>query len=280
MLNGRRTPLLLIFALGYVFLFQIPLGLSSFEAENCERGFINSEEECDPFFYKAKELKRDGELNRFYFYDFESWDEDWPQFFVDTNVVFNTAYGYQRAPAIVWGGGNYLVVWEEYLSNYYSLFEENIYCARVSPDGEILDSVRIPVSTAPEDQYEPSAAYDGTNYFVVWHDTRAGNYDIYGARVTLYGEVIDPEGIPICTTAHDEVAPSIAWDGTNYLVVWYGMQAGDSTVSIYGARVTPQGEVLDTDPIFISNDTLHSNYCPDVAWDGTNYLVVWEDGGG
>jgi hypothetical protein len=44
--------------------------------------------------------------------------------------------------------------------------------------------------------------------------------------------------------------------------------------------VSPQGEILDECPLFVSNDTLTANYNPEVAWDGTNYLVVWEDEGG
>ncbi|KPK76619.1 MAG: hypothetical protein AMJ89_03835 [candidate division Zixibacteria bacterium SM23_73] len=276
MLDCKKIIFMAVFALGYVFLSQMAFGMDPFDIEKCNKETISSKAKPDHFSFERTDEKLKREQNRFCFIDSESW----PQFFIDTSIVYDWAYGYQRRPAIVWGGGNYLVVWGHYFSNYYLIDEKNIYFTRVSSDGEILDSIRVPISDGPEDQYVPSAAWDGTNYFVVWQDSRSGNHDIYGAKVTIDGEILDPDGIPVCTTGYDDASPAVAWDGTNYLVVWYGAQDGDSTASIYGVRVTPEGEILDSRPIFISGDTLHSNLNPAIAFDGTNYLVVWEDGGG
>jgi len=55
---------------------------------------------------------------------------------------------------------------------------------------------------APDDQEEASVVANGNGYFVVWADKRtyvSTEYDIYGARVSSTGEVLDPVGIPICT---------------------------------------------------------------------------------
>jgi len=282
MLNGKKIVLVLILTLGYVFLFQMAFGMDPYEIENCEKEIVESEVICDPYSLdsRAERLKREKEQSRFYVDDFNSWDEGWPHFFIDSNVVFNWAYGYQRNPTMAWGGDNYLVVWEEYLSNYYLLIEYNIYCSLVSPAGDILDTIAIPISTGPGDQLFPSVVSNDIGYFVVWSDKRSGNLDIYGARVSLDGSVLDPDGILIWTTSNNELRPSVAWDGTNYLVVWQGIQPGIPTTSIYGALVNSEGEILDEYPIFVSNDTLKANYNPFVAWDGTNYLVVWEDSGG
>ena len=216
MLNCKKIIFMAIFALGYVFLTQMAFGMDPIEIEKCQRETISSKAKPDHFSLDRTDEKLKREQNRFCFSGFEGW----PQFFIDTSIVYDWAYGYQRQPAIVWGGGNYLVAWGDYFSNYYLIDEKNIYFTRVSPDGEVLDSIRVPISDGPEDQYAPSVAWDSTNYFVVWSDTRAGNYDIYGARLTTNGEILDPEGIPIWATEYDEVTPSVAWDGTNYLVVW------------------------------------------------------------
>jgi hypothetical protein len=276
MLNCKKIIFMAIFALVCVFLSQRAFGADPFDVEKCEREAVSSKAKPDHFSLErtVEELKR--EQNRFCFSGFGGW----PQFFIDTSIVYDWAYGYQRRPAIVWGGGNYLVVWEEYLSNYHLLIEYNIYCSRVSPDGEILDTMAIPVSIAPGDQLFSSVAYNDTDYFVVWSDGRSGNLDIYGTRISQDGTVLDPEGIPIWGTEYDEVRPSVAWDGANYLVVWQAIQPGIPTTSIYGVRVTPGGDLLDDYPILVSNDTLTDNYNPSIAWDGTNYLVVWEDAGG
>ena len=74
----------------------------------------------------------------------------------------------------------------------------------------------------------------------------------------------------------DEVWGSgVAFDGTNYLVVWADLRQGDSFV--YGARVSPDGTVLDPDGFAIS---AAARLGAAVAFDGTNYLVVWRQPGG
>ena len=63
----------------------------------------------------------------------------------------------------------------------------------------------------------------------------------------------------------------VAFDGTNYLVVWTDYRGG--ATKVYGARVSPDGTVLDQSGFAISA----AGSAPAVAFDGTNYLVVWSD---
>jgi len=165
--------------------------------------------------------------------------------------------------------GNRKVAWEDNRSGSY-----DIYGARVSIGGSVLDPGGIAISTAVEDQLFPAIAFDGTNYLVVWVDHRSGSYDIYGARVSVGGGVLDPGGIAICTETNLQRYPAIAFDGTNYLVVWEDVRSG--TPDIYGARVTIGGSVLDPGGIAISTAAEDQLY-PAIAFDGTNYLVAWQD---
>jgi hypothetical protein len=176
-------------------------------------------------------------------------------------IAISTEANHQELPAVAFDGTNYLAVWQEW----HSLYSYDIYGTRVTPGGMALDPAGIAISTASKNQTSPSVAYDGADYFIVWQDGRNGTSNIYGARVTPGGIVLDTAGIPIHTTASGQ--PSLAFDGTNYLVVW-------SNGDIYGARVTPGGMVLDTAGIAI-NRSSDSQSLPSIAFDGTNYLVVW-----
>jgi len=109
----------------------------------------------------------------------------------------------------------------------------------------------------------------------VWEDERSGYRDIYGARVDQSGNVLDPDGIAISTAVFWQESPSIAFDGTTYLVVWQDERSGQHH-DIYGARVDQAGVVLDPSGIAVSTSANIERY-PSVAFDGTNYLVVWED---
>ncbi|MCX6841757.1 MAG: hypothetical protein NTX53_05700 [candidate division WOR-3 bacterium] len=189
-----------------------------------------------------------------------------------SGIAISTATSDQQYPAVAFGGGYYLVVWQDNRSGSYS----DIYGARVSQSGSVLDPAGILISsnTPTSSQSYPAVAFDGANYLVVWHDNRNGNYDIYGARVSTAGVVQDPSGIAISTATNIQQYPAVAFDGTNYLVVWWDERndGGD----IYGARVSTAGTTLDPDGILVGVGVNAQTYSA-VAFDGTNYLVVWQD---
>jgi hypothetical protein len=113
---------------------------------------------------------------------------------------------------------------------------------------------------------------------VVWQDDRNIDYDIYGARIDLEGNVLDPEGFPISAGEGWEASPTVAWDGNNFLVAWADdRNTGVST--IYGIRVTTQGEILDGTGFQISYEEIRT-VAPSVTFNGSNYLVAWELGAG
>jgi hypothetical protein len=69
-------------------------------------------------------------------------------------------------------------------------------------------------------QYGPSIGFDGTNFLVTWTDGRDSLEQIYAARVNTSGTVLDPGGFPVKTENDEQISSDIAFDGTNYLVVW------------------------------------------------------------
>lgn len=132
----------------------------------------------------------------------------------------------------------------------------------------------IPVSTAKNPQHLTAAAFDGNNFFVVWEDSRNDtapflNADIYGARVSSSGMLLDTEGIKIATTGKDELNPSISFDGKDFLVVWV-----EDGRRILARRITTQGDILDKTPIEISS-TKGLKRLPSTAFNGKEHFVVW-----
>jgi phosphoribosylformylglycinamidine (FGAM) synthase PurS component len=185
-------------------------------------------------------------------------------------IPISTADDDQSTPAIAFDGANFLVVWEDYRDT-----SCNIYGARVTRDGTVLDATGFSVTTAANDQLAPATAFDGTNFLAVWQDARGSNYDIYAARVTPQGVVLDGDGLAISLAAGNQGFPALAFDGANILVTW-GDHRGGSGYDIYGARVTTQGAVLDPAGIGVSQ-AAREQYYPAVGFDGANLLVAWQD---
>ncbi|MCX5801336.1 MAG: T9SS type A sorting domain-containing protein [Candidatus Eisenbacteria bacterium] len=186
-------------------------------------------------------------------------------------IPVSTALGSQRWPSVSFDGTNYLVVWEDERN-----YEWDIYGTRVSVSGDVLDPDGVPIYDASGDQFRPTIAFDGMNYMVAWQDWRSGSPDIYGARVEKSLHVLDPTGIPFCVSVGDQYYPEIAFGAGSYLVVWQDRRSG-SNWDIYGTRVSTSGTVLDPSGIAVLTGLL-DEYTPDVASDGTGYMVVWADG--
>ncbi len=175
-------------------------------------------------------------------------------------------------PSVSWDGTHYLVVWQDQRSGQF-----DIYASRVSPNGEVLDPEGLPISTAPLDQIKPKILWNGTYYLVVWQDKRDGkNWEIYGSRVTPDGKVLDSNGFPISVGTGNRGTPVISWNGKTFFVVWEKENPGLFKWDIYGARITPEGKVLDPEGIPIVKAP-EDQYFTGISWSGNNYMVVWSD---
>jgi len=155
------------------------------------------------------------------------------------------------------------------------------------PDAPPVDTAAKPpglpsfvISSAADQQLCPAVGYDGTNYMVAWSDCRNGNAcGIYGSRVDQSGQVLDPSGLLIADSqTHDKETPRLAFDGTNFLVVYDTsvLYAGKTRKKVYGVRISKSGAVLDSTPIGLSL-TGQTAQDPAVAFNGSSYLVVWRD---
>jgi hypothetical protein len=187
-----------------------------------------------------------------------------------SGILISSAY-FTSAPAVAHDGTNFLVVWDDYRSQ----DSMDIYGARVSSAGTVLGTSGTSISRSANGQVTPAVAHDGTNFLVVWDDSRGAFSALYGTRVSETGTVLDTSGILIAPGSSTN-QPAVAHDGTNFLVVWEDSR-NSGGIDIYGARVSSAGTVLDSSGIPISTAS-SPQWSPELAHDGTNFLVVWQEG--
>ena len=188
-----------------------------------------------------------------------------------TRIVISDASDSQYYPAVTFDGVNYLVVWQDYRSGN----NWDLYGARVDTAGNVLDPGGIAISTAPNYQLTPSLVSNGNGSLVVWSDSRSGFSNIYGARVTSDGVVLDPEGIQVSSASNEQYWPCVAFDGTAYAVAWADLRNG-ADYDIFASRVDLSGNVLDPEGIAVSTAS-NEQYVPSICRAGENYFVVWAD---
>ena len=167
---------------------------------------------------------------------------------------------------VSFGTGEYLVAWGG---------ASGVRGTRVLPDGTVLDPNGFSISTG---NVSPSgSAFGGMYHVVVWSKDDGPTDSIHAARVDADGNVLDPNSIVLASGQGILTqAPRIAYDGTNFLVVWAEVRGAED---VFGARLAPDGTVLDPGGFQITHGVNAERY-PDVTFDGENYLVAYNGSGG
>lgn len=102
-------------------------------------------------------------------------------------------------------------------------------------------------------------------------------------HASRYPLVIDPviaaevgvDGAAPGTELVGTTDPDVAWNGSEYLVVWADSRVGGTGPGIYGARVTSSGAVLDVAGFPIATSASATFSAPAIASNEPDYLVVW-----
>jgi hypothetical protein len=173
-----------------------------------------------------------------------------------------------HVPAVASNSSGYLVVWRDRNG----AGDGNIFGARVTPSGTVVDNPGFDISTGGKQPSAPSIASDGENHFVVWSDTRFGVEALYGTRVSGLGAVVDGGEPVLDVGSGSHRAPVVAFNGTDYFVAW---QVGGD---VRGMRVTRTRQLPDGAGLVLTLSA-SSQTIPAVASNGSGYLVVWADNG-
>lgn len=163
-------------------------------------------------------------------------------------------------PALAFGGGCYLVVWYE---------SHEIYAARVSAAGAVLDSVPLLLVEPGAPRAFPDVAYGDSLFLVVWPTS---GQRIHGTRITPAGVPLDsaPLLLQVDSLTQPDL-PQVAYDGNNFLVARRDAELNPGEFRC--VRVSTAGVLLDSADLAIGT-TDNGGARPDLAFGGGVYLAV------
>jgi hypothetical protein len=182
----------------------------------------------------------------------------------------------QYMPSVASDGEKWMVTWSDLRNNAQPDNFSDLYGALVNADGSIQHPQGFQVASATQDQKNGDLIYANGQYVLAWEDYRAGfaQPDIYAARISTTGIVMDNNGQGIITGGNIPEQPRLASDGTNLLLCWQDFNGTDYNVK--AIRLDQSLAKLDAQPVDL-NISPRDQVFPCVAWNGEHYMVLWMD---
>jgi len=185
-----------------------------------------------------------------------------------------TTSGSASNPHLEVGATNTLVAWEEYVHSDQLGDTSTIHGARVGRDGSVLDAGGIALSNGTQSEQAPDVSSSGAGFLVAWQTDQPS---VRGSIVSSAGAV-SVKDVAISHSPDGAGLPSVAFDGTNYLVGWTDNR---DEQSLYGVNVSPAGVVGSQDkklasdaPRYVAFGSDHTN----LAWNGSHFLLSYLGG--
>ncbi len=162
-------------------------------------------------------------------------------------IAICTVENTQQNPAIVtYQDTTAIITWEDYRNTTSNPGQgADIYAQGLSTNGILWAPNGIAICTAADDQINPSIVTDNINGAIIcWMDKRNGFYNIYAQRVDENGSTYwAPNGLGICTSAYNQLNPSIITDGSGgAIITWMDYRYGNA--DIYAQRINSNGSTL------------------------------------
>ena len=115
--------------------------------------------------------------------------------------------------------------------------------------GQIIafDNVAVtqfPVSGTQGDRTDFTIASNGESVLMAWQNRHAWPADIKARLVSPYGEILDvgnaaDDGLALVASFGDDARPSVAWDGTSYVLAWQSTPLGSTVTQVLLQRISP-----------------------------------------
>lgn len=181
----------------------------------------------------------------------------------ESSAIVSTSARGQLNPDVKFDGSAFVAVWQETTDDS-TLIELRRFDSAAQP----IDPEPIVVSAPGRHGSHPAVASSGSSYLVVWLDDDGSEITLLGRHVLPDGQPVEPEPFAIGFGIDLVARPRLASDGADFLLVW---QQHSKIV----AMQIPGEAATSNEPRTLS-DSRATNSDPDVVWNGTNYVVVWD----
>ncbi len=191
------------------------------------------------------------------------------------DFAVTTTTNIKAVPSAVAIGNDILIVWREEMTNM------QIRGHRLSWNGTQYVPAGTTFNISPGgsyNAYNPKVSTGGSEFLVVWSDMVTGAQGgIIAQRVNTSGTLVgDTIAVAIYYYPAPPQTPAVAWDGTQWLVVWnVNITTPGSDHNVYGQYVsssgTLSGSMLSIATVGTSNETR-----PSLSFDGIGFLVCWQ----
>lgn len=189
-------------------------------------------------------------------------------------VPVGPVWGWERSPAIVWNGSEYVAI--HATVGFPPGAQRGVVFTRITGVGP-QEPVFVPLSAQ-----RLVAAWNGSEYLVVMEVIEDGPNPRYVIRAFLADRDFHVLGsaFDVSDPATGSGMPSVATNGSSFLVTWHTVSSQTSSRQIRNAAVTRTGVVERTpEPLatFAPLCCADSLWPAPAAWNGYNYLVTWTE---
>lgn len=170
-----------------------------------------------------------------------------------------TLPGVTLGATAVTSNGSLQMVRSEYANN-----NQTIYATAVSPS--FVPGSPIPLSLGAPAQLFVDTAVGSNGYMMTYRSDTAAGVRVLAQPLSATGVPLTAEPIQLASgpTLNGPGTPSVAWNGSNYVVTWSVLN------TIYAQRLQPNGTLIDASPIAVM-----AGFGPaDVSAVGSTYLIV------
>jgi len=146
------------------------------------------------------------------------------------------------------------------INRLYNKISSGVYGKSISTYGQASENITT-ISEGFGERVEPQISWNGTNYLAVWKDYRVTdvtahsngvytvmqNAEIFAARISASGELIDKNGIKITDVSNEQKDPEVIPVADGFLAIWYdcrfGCNESENKGSIYMSKISNEGKI-------------------------------------